>query len=385
MIHGGVVLDSLINYLDKFGRELLYIQFGFLVIVSTLFLWLWFSNRRKYHNLKHAIPANIVKSYLDSIIQNSTALKSSLFRGGGVEVNGIPSVIPLGSLMGGENIAISGAPSTALMEELNQKKAYIATLESQLSSSQNSQRDLEAKLGQTLKDLAAAQAKIKELEALLAESKSTGGGDEALKSELAMVTKERNEYRDRLKEFEIISDDLANLKRLQQENEQLKRSLAARGESLGNLPSFDEPSMASVAPSADVSDILEDITGGGLELNADNKALEDFLNSPEVSAINETDEPSLENNPVVEEDNSEAEMLAALGGGPSAEPEAEMMAALGSSPSAEPEVVVAPPSGPSPEEEMMAALTATTTAIDDVPISEKTPEDLLSEFEKMLG
>jgi hypothetical protein len=134
------VFDSVINYLDKFGPELLVIQFGFLVILFTLFLWLWFANRRKYHNLKHAIPANVVKNYLDSIIQNSTALKSSLFRGGGLEVNGIPSVLPLQSLMGGESLAVSGAPSTALLEELNQKKAHIAALESQLSAQASAER-----------------------------------------------------------------------------------------------------------------------------------------------------------------------------------------------------------------------------------------------------
>jgi hypothetical protein len=104
------VLDTVINYLDKFGPEILVIQSGLLVILSTLFLWLWFSNRRKYHNLKHAIPANVVKSYLDSIIQNSTSLKSSLFRGGGTDINGIPSVMPLALLSGGDSLGLSGAP-----------------------------------------------------------------------------------------------------------------------------------------------------------------------------------------------------------------------------------------------------------------------------------
>ena len=201
-------MDALINYFDKFGPELLVIQTGFLVIISTLFLWLWFSNRRKYHNLKHAIPANVVKSYLDSIIQNSTSLKSSLFRGGGLDVlsaGGVPSVMSLQNLMGGEGMAMSGAPSTALLEELNQKKAQIAALEAQLSASTNAQREIEAKLALTQKNLSAAEIKIKELEALLAQIRTSGGGgDEALKVELSMVTKERDEIRDRLKEFEII-------------------------------------------------------------------------------------------------------------------------------------------------------------------------------------
>jgi hypothetical protein len=302
--------------MDKFGPELLVIQFGFLVILSTLFLWLWFSNRRKYHNLKHAIPANVVKNYLDSIIQNSTSLKSSLFRGGGLETDSVPSVMPLTNLMGGEGLGVSGAPSTALLEEINQKKAIIASLEAQLASLQGSQREIESKLSNSERDLSSAEIKIKELEALLAQSKDADNVDVALKSELTMVTKERDEIRDRLKEFEIISDDLANLKRLQQENEQLKRSLAAQG----NAPAAAAVEEDEVAfNQADVSDLLEDL--GQSEIgSADNSALEDFLSSPdEVSA-------------------SEPEVAAEANASNSNKPK-----------------------------------------------SEKTPEDLLSEFEKMLG
>lgn len=336
------MFDSVINYMDKFGPELLVIQFGFLIILSTLFLWLWFSNRRKYHNLKHAIPATIVKSYLDSIIQNSTALKSSLFRGGGLDVAGsVPSVMPLQNLTGGDGLAVSGAPSTALLEEVNQKKAYIASLEAQLSSSHGSQREIETKLNQSQGTLSSAENKIKELETLLAQARNSGtsgGGDAGLKTELAMVTRERDEIRDRLKEFEIISDDLANLKRLQQENEQLKRSLAAQG---GAVPAPAPAPAREIDPNnilstADVSDLLEDLGQSSTSASSDTDALEDFLATPEETSVAE--EPM---EAAAEVDTSEADMLAAM-------------------------------NEQKPEE-------------DNKPKSDKTPEDLLSEFEKMLG
>ncbi len=330
------MFETVINYMDKFGPELLVIQFGFLVILSTLFLWLWFSNRRKYHNLKHAIPANVVKTYLDSIIQNSTALKSSLFRGGGMDLNGsVPSVMPLTHLTGGENLAINGAPSTALLEEINEKKARIASLEAQLASAQNAQKEIEADLHKSKGNLNTAELRIKELEALLAKASESSSSetnvmsDPALKQEMATLTKERDEFRDRLREFEIISDDLANLKRLQQENEQLKRSLAAQG----GAASAEEAPISAPAPKAidpdniltqaDVSDLLEDL-GQTDTSGEDNKALEEFLSSPD------------------EVDTSEADMLAAMN-------------------------------------------EATEEPKDDKSKSEKTSEDLLSEFEKMLG
>jgi hypothetical protein len=315
------VLDTVINYLDKFGPEILVIQSGLLVILSTLFLWLWFSNRRKYHNLKHAIPANVVKSYLDSIIQNSTSLKSSLFRGGGTDINGIPSVMPLSLLSGGDSLGLSGAPSTALLEEINQKKAMISSLEAQISSYLASQKEIENKLISYQSNLSSAENKVKELEGILSESRS--GGDESLKSELAMLKKERDEIKEKLKEFEIISDDLANLKRLHQENEQLKRSLAAiQGASSSEpLPSIE----TSKSNPADVSELLGEVGKPSEAGNENNEALDSFLASS-------TEEPTSAGQ-------SDASALAAM-----AESEGQT---------------------------------------DNK--SDKTPEDLLSEFEKMLG
>lgn len=319
----GLVLESFINYLDKFGSELLLIQFGLLVILSTMFLWLWFLNRRKYHSLKHSIPANIVKNYLDSIIENSNALKSSLFRGGGFDTS-VPSVIPLAQLMGGESLGLSGAPSTALLEELNQKKALIASLESQLIALQRAQKEMEGKITRSSAVNPDAENRIKELEQLLANSRDTGGGDDSLKQELAMLTRQRDEYQEKLKEFEIISDDLANLKRLQQENDQLKRSLAAlQGgavEQVDNIQPESSPSQAG-------SD------------------LDDFLKTAEATS---SDQDAKDNMNAVEELLTESSLTV--------EP------------------------SPTSEKESL-----TDQVAKDASKAEKTPEDLLSEFEKMLG
>lgn len=293
------MLETLINYVDKFGPEVLVILTGMMVILSTLFLWLWFSNRRKYHNLKHAIPANVVKNYLDSIIQNSTALKSSLFRGGGLEFDGIPSVMPVEKLGGGSGVVHAGAPSTALLEELNQKKAQLAALEAQLSSLQAANKELEAKYQKSDEELKKAHARIKELEAMLANG--TDGGApivdnsalDAARAQLETVAKERDEFRDRLKEFEIIADDLANLKRLQQENEQLKRSLAAQGGALPESTIEEEPAKAS----SEVDDLMSDLGDALGESDSepssdkDDSVLEDFLSSPDGPKAEESEEP----------------------------------------------------------------------------------------------
>lgn len=289
-----------------------------LVIITVLFVLYWLYNRRRFHQLSHQIPASVVKNYLDSIIQNSTALKSSLFRGGGLEVSGgVPSVFPTSDLSSG-NVSVGGASS----EELNQKMAEIASLNNRLMDRERLITDLERKL-QEAKSLSSAGGSSEEVEILQAEitklrakleaaesaGASAGGSDEALEAKLSEVTKERDELKERLMEYEIIEEDLANLKRLQQENEQLKKSLAAGG---GAAP---EPVAAEPEP------------------------------APE----------------------------------PAPEPEPEPV----SEPEAEPEPVE---EEPAPEETPEPAAAAAEE--DDIPSNEgeqKSAEELLSEFEKMLG
>lgn len=257
-------MESIINLLDHFTPEFLIIETALLVVIFSILVITWVYNKKKYQSLKHQIPAGVVKNYLDSIIQNSTALKSSLFRGGGLDVAaaGIPSVMPVGQLGGGDSVAASGNP-----EELAQKNAEIANLRAQLQASQSQVKTLEVNLKEADGEIAALNKRIQELENALknagtgapvavAAAPSSGGDDSALKAELAKVTKERDELMERLKEYEIIEDDLANLKRLQQENEQLKKALAGapKGAATAAPAAAPTPEPAKPAPAAAKAD-----------------------------------------------------------------------------------------------------------------------------------
>ena len=208
--------ETLRLVLTKFTDETITIFSMLLLVTMAGIVVYWFYNRKKFHQLSHEIPASVVKNYLDSIIQNSTALKSSLFRGGGLDIgNGIPSVVPVGDLPSSMNIGV-GTSS----EELNQKNAEIASLSLKLNDRQKQISDLEKQL-QNASSGKDNSAEVDQLKKELAAAKAGGGGD------VAAITAERNELKERLKEYEIIEEDLANLKRLQQENDQLKAELAA--------------------------------------------------------------------------------------------------------------------------------------------------------------
>jgi regulator of replication initiation timing len=293
----GMILEKLFYLLDTFSDEIVIILLALAAIVMAIFMWVFVYNRRRFQHLKHQIPAAVVKSYLDSIIQNSASLKSSLFRGGGMDIdpNGIPSVMPVGDLGGGSNVAVGGSSA----EEVNALNAEIARLRTQLDEKKFQISDLESKNTDLTGDNKTKQARIEELEAMLANAGGEGGADPAA---LAAITKERDELKEKLQEYSVIEDDLANLKRLQQENEQLKKALEAAG---GAAPAAEAPEPAP-APAP---------------------------------------EPTPEPEPA-----------------PAPEPEPE--------PAAE-EPVAAAEAEPAPEPA--------------APADDKSPEDLLSEFEKMLG
>ena len=232
--------------LTKFTEEAINISILVLLITMCALVATWLYYRKKFRELKHEIPASIVKDYLDAIIQNSTSLKSQLFRGGGLEVgDGVPSVMPLNRLPGSA-IGISGSG-----EDVAQKNAEISMLRNMVTEKERMRQELEEKLIQMQELLdgnsSAEEVQIlkeeietlrSELEAAQRKAASGGGaskGDAETLKQLQVVTKERDELKERLMEYEIIEEDLANLKRLQQENEQLKKSLAAlqKGDTAG--------------------------------------------------------------------------------------------------------------------------------------------------------
>lgn len=230
-------MESIRLVLTQFTDETISISLAVLVVVFAALVAYWFYNRRKFHQLSHQIPASVVKNYLDSIIANSTALKSSLFRGGGLEMGeGIPSIIPTSDLPTGgvavgsdhsEELASKNAEISNLKSMLQQKDATIAELEKMLEAARASNgggiSDDEANVLRSEND--SLKAQLAEAQSAL-ENAGGSAGDPELESKLDSVTRERDELKERLMEYEIIEEDLANLKKFQQENEQLKKTIA---------------------------------------------------------------------------------------------------------------------------------------------------------------
>lgn len=334
-------MNSFINYLDKYHSQLTVILIGLSLIVLAVFLWVWFYNRRKYNHLKHQIPASVVKNYLDSIIQNSTALKSSLFRGGGLEVdsNGVPSVMPLSDLPGGAEVNISGSMDDSAL------KAEISKLQAQLSERNSTIKDFENKTADLSGQVKSKQSRIEELEKMLAEK----GGDAQAIKQVSELSEERDRLQEELKQYDLIADDIADLKRLRQENAQLKKALE-----------------------------------GGSAPVAETEASYERDEEPVEEPVSEPEEPKAKE-PVEEEPEAPAEVEAKEE--PAAEEE-DSEPVRDEEPLAEESSKEEAPSEEAPEaqEKEEAPVEAQAQDADEEEDDDaKSPEDLLSEFEKMLG
>jgi len=287
----------------------------------------WYYNRKKYNHLKHQIPASVVKNYLDSIIQNSTALKSSLFRGGGLDVDpdSVPSVMPLSDLPGGTTVNLDSGDGDAAL------KAQVAKLQSQVVDQKNVIKDLESSNHSFEDDIKIKQERIKELEAMLANASSgdetVGVVDPEVQNKLDAMIIERDELAENLKQYDIISGDLADLKKLKQENEQLRRALAESGKSIPEMKEVVEDTVE------DADTIVDELDNALEEFGSDSDDQEEKL---EEFSSGLSDEPA----PFAEDASEDEEVVEAA--------------------------------EPSPIEE------------EDDEEEESSPEDLLSEFEKML-
>jgi regulator of replication initiation timing/phosphotransferase system IIB component len=230
-------MQTLKLLITQFNDEALWLSLLMFSFLFALFIAYWLYNRKKFHQLAHQIPAGVIKNYLDTIIQNSAALRSSLLRG--ADAGDIPAVFPIDQLAGhpgiemrsgNEDIERWQAEITHLKTKLKDKEKVVQELERKMSdmgsgvglSSSGNQEEVEI--------LQAEVARLqKELEALRASSGAASGGSSAevqeMQQKLMSVTKERDQLKERLMEYEIIEEDLANLKRLQSENEQLKKQL----------------------------------------------------------------------------------------------------------------------------------------------------------------
>jgi hypothetical protein len=240
-VHGGPPsMNSWIYLFSKFTSEALLFQGAALFLLVAAYAGLWVLRRRRLGEEEITIKAGVVRNYLGALISDAEAMRRQLFAI--LQGEGLPPPHDLASPTGPSLAGVVAAP-TASLANLNVSdpalKEKLAQFEAQMTAQTKALEGITLEKSRLEKELQSAKAAGGG-----AGSAPGGGGDtKALQDKIA-------ELEGRLAEYSVIEDDLANLKRLQQENAQLKAQLSKAG---GGAPAVEAaaPAVAAVEAAAE--------------------------------------------------------------------------------------------------------------------------------------
>jgi hypothetical protein len=182
---------------SQFTSEALLFESLFILALISAYAAFWVVKRRRYGTAGPTLPSAPIKTYLNELIAHAEHLRLQLF--GLLSASGPPLPMPPTQTKAAEPNPLLEARLADLTRALEVSTAERARLEKQVA---------EIKAAASAAD---GQAKITQ-------------NDEAIKMEQKIQALE-----DKLAEYSIIEDDLANLKRFQQENTKLKAFLTEKG------------------------------------------------------------------------------------------------------------------------------------------------------------
>lgn len=278
-------MSSWVYVFSKFTPEALLFEALIICILLAGYAAFWILRKRRYGVIQQEVPAGVVKGYLNELIVDAEQMRAQLFgllAASGVEMPQRPARV----------VSYAAAPA-ASDSELAHRLA-----------------EFEAKMAEQSKAIESLLSEKTRIEQELAAARASGGGGGAagpdpqvpkLHEKIALLE-------GRLAEYSVIEDDLANLKRLQQENAQLKAALGQGGASAGTIAaaapaaattptptmaaapkvSAPTPAMAPAAPAADPNfENLVDQVEQSLQPAAASAAPAEVAAAPAASPLDE--------------------------------------------------------------------------------------------------
>lgn len=215
-------MNSLVYFYSKFTEEFLLLGAAGIFALLSAYCYHWVIQKRRLGVARSQIPSAVVKSYLNQLINEAEFVRKQLF---GLNNDGA-TAMPLGFGAAAQAVPTTAdASKTAISPDL---LARLGSLESQLKDKESLVVNINVEKAKLLE----------EIEVLRANS----GGTAFIEQNQKQLTDKIKNLEARLEEYALFEEDLANLKRLQQENASLKKRLsdhaaAPAGGPLGSLGS----------------------------------------------------------------------------------------------------------------------------------------------------
>jgi|GEM_PF-736565 len=369
-------MASFIYFYSKFTEEFLLLSAAAMFALLSVYCYHWVIKKRRLGAARNQVPAGMVKAYLNQLIQEAQFVRTQLF---GLIANGetpenmaafqslllkgqAPSSDFSSASFSTDSSAGTASSGAAIPSDLLER---LKALEAQLSEKESMVVNINVEKTKLLEEI----DQMKQNEQAMQNAASSSNTDD--------LVKKIKSLEERLEEYSLFEDDLANLKRLQQENTQLKKRLEESGVAATSVvadeepvvepgvhaPESSEPSEPSIQAQSD-EPILKESGPFALDQNAIDSLLDGVTpTSPEKQEAKpeaQAEEPQPE---------APAETQAAA---PATEPEApsDEFEKLVDSVENSLESVVAAPATENPTAESPA---------------QKTDEELLKEFENLLN
>lgn len=199
-------MNSWIYLFSKFTAEALLFEALAIFLLCCGYTAFWILRKRRYGIIDSSIPAGPVKTYLNELIANAEAIRLQLF---GLLAGKDPNNPNLYKVV----MPSASGPDPATLQRLAAAEAKAAELQTSVDVLNGEKEMLEQQL-QAAKSAPAPEAKA-------AAPEDAG--------QIVKLQKHVDELEGKLAEYSVIEDDLANLKRLQQENAALKAQLEGGG------------------------------------------------------------------------------------------------------------------------------------------------------------
>lgn len=243
-------MNSWVYLFSRFTPEALLVEALAICGLTAWYAAYWVLRKRRLGVIQTAVPASVVKHHLNELIAEAERLRAQLF---GLLTSG-STPAEIAEL----RAAMKNLAPAAVNAEIRPAPGIPEAIAAQVSAADSALAAkivaLEQKISEQIRVIHTITLEKGKLEQRLAAAASgaPAGADSAGEFNAELLEKVRN-LEAKLAEYSVIEDDLANLKRLQQENAQLKTALAtkASASTAALEPAAPEPASGSEAVAAD--------------------------------------------------------------------------------------------------------------------------------------
>jgi hypothetical protein len=243
-------MEAIGLFFTKFSDELLSAQIALLSFSLALGVY-WMLVRKKKRETAEWVPAALVRAYLDRMRTDEHETRVRLFG----ENSAYTPAAPVAASLTQQLSAAVATPVQPTMVVSNDPALLkeIEALRAQLSMADQRAMEFDRNLNGLKAEKGTLEQKLREAQS----AAPVAGTDNSAAN--AAIAKELEEAKAKLAEYEVIEDDLANLKKLQKENEQLKQQIAGGAASAAPLTVVKGGASPADSSSTKISDVTEKI------------------------------------------------------------------------------------------------------------------------------